>query len=674
MSDERAIAYGKWLVQNKDKAGSPEFDTVATAYKQLRSAPVDAPAPMAEAAPGPAPMKGNADNWSGAEELGQGATLGAGIPITSALSVPLEMLSKGIASPVDAYKSVRDRKDADRAAWLAAHPVGGTAANVVGGLATGGGLAQQGVTMAGRLGTGVGARIGEAALEGAAYGGVQAGNEARGDISSQIGDAAMGAGIGGAAGGVLAGGAQALGALGSNVASAARGRLDPEGFAARKMAQRLEADGVTPSDLASRLQGAEPGTNIADVAGENTRDLLRTATNIPGRARQEVADMVESRMGGQRDRIMDTVSKKLAPGELYNASLDDIQNTYRAGADPLYKKAYSKPVNYDDFKLDELIPRIPKAAWSEANSLMGIEGYSPKQLLANIADDGSVSINKVPDMKQWDYVKRALDSRIAQEDGKGAIGGTTPMGRALTGLKTELVNILKEQNPAYKSALNFSSDQIGLKKALEMGPKLLSMAPDDAARAFSKLSMAEKETARIGVARAIRDKVLAGSDSAGGAGGDRVRAVWTEKTRQVIGKLFPGQKVEDFSKFMANEAAKVKTVRAASGNSTTARQLAGADEAGVDPELLLRIGRGDVVGATLSAISKAARKLGGLNDKSAGAMGDMLLSTGNDDTLRALQAARDAISRGQNRSLGVNPVLPRSVGLLSGTFAGNRDQ
>lgn len=632
-----------------------------------------APAPAVEE-PAPAAMKGNPENWSAAEEMGQGATLGAGIPITSALSVPLEMLAKGIASPVDAYKSVRDRKDADRAAWLAAHPVGGTAANVVGGLATGGNLAQQGVTMAGRLGSGMAARVGEAAIEGAAYGGIQAGNEARGDLSSQLGDAAMGAAIGGGAGGVLAGGAQALGALGSNVASAARGRLDPQGFAARKVAQRLEADNLTPSDIASRLKGAEPGTNVADVAGENTRDLLRTATNIPGRARQEVADMVESRMGGQRDRIMDTVSKKLAPGELYNATLDDIQNTYRAGADPLYKKAYAKPVSYDDFKLDELIPRIPKAAWSEANSLMGIEGYTPKQLLASIADDGSVSINKVPDMKQWDYVKRALDSRIAQEDGKGAIGGTTPMGRALDNLKTELVTILKSQNPAYKSALEFSSDQIGLKKALDMGPKLLSMAPDDAARAFSKLSVAEKETARIGVARAIRDKVLAGSDSAGGAGGDRVKAVWTEKTRRIIKELFPGQKAEDFAKFMQNEAMKVKTVRAASGNSTTARQLAGTEDAGVDPELLIRVGRGDVVGATLAAISKAARKLGGLNEKSAGAMSDMLLSDGSGNTLQALQAARDAIDRGQRRSIGVNPALPRATGLLSGTFVGRRDQ
>lgn len=36
MADDRAAAYADWIVKNQDKAGTPEFETVASAYKQLR--------------------------------------------------------------------------------------------------------------------------------------------------------------------------------------------------------------------------------------------------------------------------------------------------------------------------------------------------------------------------------------------------------------------------------------------------------------------------------------------------------------------------------------------------------------------------------------------------------------------------------------------------------------
>ena len=38
---DRLQAYADWLVQNQDKRGTTEFETVANAYKQLRQQPVD---------------------------------------------------------------------------------------------------------------------------------------------------------------------------------------------------------------------------------------------------------------------------------------------------------------------------------------------------------------------------------------------------------------------------------------------------------------------------------------------------------------------------------------------------------------------------------------------------------------------------------------------------------
>jgi len=33
---DRLSAYAKWLVENEDKKGTPDFETVAKAYKELR--------------------------------------------------------------------------------------------------------------------------------------------------------------------------------------------------------------------------------------------------------------------------------------------------------------------------------------------------------------------------------------------------------------------------------------------------------------------------------------------------------------------------------------------------------------------------------------------------------------------------------------------------------------
>lgn len=46
MADDRATAYADWIVKNQDKQGTPEFDTVANAYKQLRGQAATAPKPQ----------------------------------------------------------------------------------------------------------------------------------------------------------------------------------------------------------------------------------------------------------------------------------------------------------------------------------------------------------------------------------------------------------------------------------------------------------------------------------------------------------------------------------------------------------------------------------------------------------------------------------------------------
>ena len=617
---------------------------------------------------------GRPEMWSSGQEAITGATMGGSIPVTAGLMTPLEMIKQGTINPVEAYKSARDQMDADRTAYREKNTGTAVASNIAGNLMTGGLAAKGGLTALGRFGSGPVARVGEAAAEGAAYGGITGAMESRGTIGEQLTEAAKGAGVGAAAGGMLAGGAQALGALGSGATSAVRGMRDPEGFAASQAARNLARDNMTVADLANAAKGATPDTMLADLGGENTRRLLRVANNVPGRGVNDIAEAMGERMSGQRQRLMGGVSGKLAKGELYNATIDDIAATYRAGADPRYQLAYKVPVKYDG-ELEDLMKRVPASAWGEAKKLMQIEGYQPQQYIADVAPDGlSMTFRKVPDMKQWDYVKRGLDSMISAEDGKGAIGGTTPVGRALTELKDKILEKLDAANPAYAQARKFSSDQIQLNKALKTGGELLSKPIDEAERVFAKLKGPEKEVARIGLARALRNKMIGGSD-----GSDRVRAVWNEQTRELLKRTFDKKDFRAFARFMEAERQKMLTVNAARGNSTTAQQAIAAMDTAMDPEtmgMLTQAAQGNLWGATLGAMSRWARKMGGLNERSAGAIADIALTRKKDlpQTLQRLQEAERRLAAARNRSIGAYPALPRTVATQAPLLMAPKDQ
>lgn len=264
---------------------------------------------------------GNPARWSSAEEIGQGATLGAGIPITAAASVPLEMLKMGTLNPAEAYRSVRDRKDADRAAWLEAHPVGGVAANLLGGVATGGG-AIEGLTGAATMG----GRALQAAGTGAIYGGVTAANEARGDLGEQLKQTAVGAGLGGVTAGLLSPVLEkSIGKVVSLFPSMTQGKvpaltssgdLAPEAIAAAKAA------GLSDEDLANPA--------VLDRLKQSFADL----GTAPSSARQAAADEFGIKLTpGQATQ--DYQTQKAEQGMLRGLLGDEPQKIVGSKLDPL---------------------------------------------------------------------------------------------------------------------------------------------------------------------------------------------------------------------------------------------------------------------------------------------------------------------------------------------------
>lgn len=184
----REEKYADWLVKNQDKRGTPEFDTVASAYKQLRSAP---------AAPTPQDDRGTIF-----DPIAQGATLGFSDEMAGLVGGAMNLM-RG-KSFGEGYRGTRDVAREQAQAYRERQPATALAAEMGGGLLTGG--VGGGRALAGATGRQLAAR---GAATGAGLGAVQGLGyteaDSLGDIAKDVGAGATIGGLFGGAGGAMAG-------------------------------------------------------------------------------------------------------------------------------------------------------------------------------------------------------------------------------------------------------------------------------------------------------------------------------------------------------------------------------------------------------------------------------------------------------------------------------------
>ena len=328
-------------------------------------------------------------------------------------------------------------------------------------------------------------------------------------------NARQGAIFGGAAGGALGAAApyateglkRLLGRLKGTDISVIRKELGVSAEAARVVKNALDAGDMDQAAIA--LQRAGDNAMLAD-AGKPAQELLDAAANSGGGAGRVVRNAVEGRAtksSGIMDEALDRALGKPA-GQM--TAKGGIRTASASARDEAYKAAYSKPIDYASKRgvaLEKLLGRVPDSAVRKANELMRLEGVESAQIIAKIADDGRVAFETLPDVRQIDYITRALNDVADAADGKGKLGGTTAIGRATSGLSRNIRNLVKGAVPEYKKALDVASDAISESKAVDLGYDLFRSKTrrETVATALHKASKSEKAAAKQGLRSYIDD-------------------------------------------------------------------------------------------------------------------------------------------------------------------------
>jgi hypothetical protein len=415
----------------------------------------------------------------------------------------------------------RDAMRASRSAMDRENPVESAALQIGGGIAGAIPMAvAAGPSFVARGASSLGQRMAQGAAAGLVLGGAEGAvsGAGAGDDGSRGGEAlrrgAWGAGIGAGVGAVapaIASGASALvrRLKQSDVRTIAR-EMGISNDAARVVKTAIQNDDLGAAEAAIQRAGGK--AMLAD-AGQGTQTLLDASIATGGKAGRVARDAIEDR-AAQSGRQMQSALDDVLGGAQGQQALSRAVRDGTAGArSTAYEAAYAAPIDYSSARgktLESLLKRVPGSAIRRADELMRLEGVQSRQIMAQIADDGTVTYSSLPDVRQLDYITRALNDVADAADGAGKLGGTTQLGRATSGLSKNIRSTLRGAVPEYGVALDTAADAISEKNAIDLGYSMLRAGTtrETVREALKGASKAEVSAAKQGL-RSYVDDTLA---------------------------------------------------------------------------------------------------------------------------------------------------------------------
>ena len=545
-------------------------------------------------------------------QLLQGATFGGADELGSAVSAAISPLYlKMLGLPVNSTFSERYNQDmaklkSDREAFKAENPKTALAAELTGGLATGGAAAAK---LAGVKGISSLRTIPQLAtiggIEGATYGGLAA------DQGERLQGGAKGGLFGAVGAPVIQSAGRLAGHLARPVVSRAKNRLlgTPAGDARRYLATLLARDGIDSIDqikpsvgraqvnLADQSQAARGALEgiVSDASSQNVRSMAKKA--------------LEARNTGQQGRIFDAIDEglNLPASATVKEAVDALKQSRSTIADPLYEEARKHPVKLTPYFMamigEKGSPEVRKAFTRAVNNTATKRAAGEQTSHITIIDE----------------LKKELDDTIGnllQREGK------KNRARDLITIKNKIVSEVDEQIPSYKQARDAWAGDTQLINAADEGKKILRGDVDYLDDLLASMGDSEKVMFRLGAKKAIREKLMAARE-----GTNSINRIASEINLERMRKAFPTEQA--FNKFKQElklEADIFDTSRVLHNSMTALRQSAQKDMSTTQGPLS-DLGS-DQVGIVAGAINRLFKS--GLDEQAKAELGKILLTPLNE--------------------------------------------
>lgn len=408
----------------------------------------------------------------------------------------------------------------------------------------------------------------KAAKYGMAGGAVAGFGSGQDGFSNRVGEAVVGGIIGGFLGPALYGGGKVLQTGVRKLVGGRRSDLTAgERRAVRAILDGFERDGVTPQAALARLQrwsqDGKPGM-LMDMGGDHIRGLAEYAAARPN-AYEIARKALRGRAAGAKGRIESTLSDLLGNSGEFAASLKALRDLRSEAANELYERAWQTGV---DPEKSDLV--------AEAVALLNRPSGKQAQARAQkIAEEDGFDFEAMDLMQKLHFYKLGLDDvayaskRSTSESSAGGVERGAQMRTA-----AQFRDLLFEMNEDYAiAARKFASDSEVL-DAMKDGLAIFkpSMTSDEIAEAIGGMSEAGREAYRLGVAKAIRQRMATSRD-----GADPLKRFFnSEEWRDRMRPAFENDEAfTTFTRSMYRETEIRRALDETIGNSATARREAG---------------------------------------------------------------------------------------------------
>lgn len=444
-------------------------------------------------------------------------------------------------------------------------------------------LAPRGATAGAQLASGMTRGGVGGAVEGAATGAglAEEGNRIEGAIRG----GATGAAIGTVAGAIPPGAEQAMINARNYIARVDDTRLAQELGISREAATvlRTALQGDDFNAAMQALQRAGPTSMLAD-ASPALRDFLDVAMQAGGPvAKREARNEIEARAVASSARFRSYMDRVLGIPRGREAQARGIRLASQEERDRVYNAAYSVPIDYSapaGRRLQAMLSRVPPEAITKANKMMRTEGVESSQILADIADDGTVTFTRLPDVRQLDYITRAMGDIVESTEGRGQMGGLTDYGNIVAGLRRQMRAAMRNSVEEYGTALDTAASTIDELNAARVGYRAFggNMTREEVRDALEEMTDPERIAAQIGLRNAIDDKMARIGRLASDPNRDarELQALTREMTstdfREKLETIVGPRAARDFIRQLDEEIAAVELRAAVNPNSASFRR------------------------------------------------------------------------------------------------------
>jgi len=486
-----------------------------------------------------------------------------------------------------------------------------------------------------------GSRLAGAAGTGAVYGGIMgAGSDAE-SISERASNALTGAATGAGIGGLGYGLGSLIG-MGANKASRAWEAVnaDPQTRAAIEL-RSLAADAGGPVAVRQSLDNLGPDSVLADVLGERGRALTRQSANISPDARETIEAALLGRKGMQNQRVVSDIEQIAGLPVGSTKTVDDlVEGTYqklKPGVDEAYTAARAAgkdmPLQFFD---DVLSTSQGQQVLKEAEAAV-----RARARLRGAPDD-------VSNLAIVDEMKKIFDSKAtsAFASGDRAAGGLWRDFAASLRTRADALMDMAE-TPIYAGARNAARYSNQAQEAVKLGAELGGpRVPVNLPGRVDGVDLGNRQRVAQGYAAKKTDTLLNRNNTEGA-----VNEFYTPLGKKAAdAALGPGA----LDKTLAREKAFNQTVKALTGNSTTARQLV---EMGLGTGAATTLLTGDPMSGGIAGI------LGALARKGAPAIARKITTDAQQKTAPLIAQAllaRDLPAQAMNMAPGVLERLSRA--------------